>query len=205
MSAPTQRRGWRRRVTALVSAALLAPAATMVASGVQSAHADADRSAGKRGLVGPLSQINFLLGSWNCTLAVTPPGATTPVSNPVSLTVRPTLGGHWAQADALQFASESNPQRIESHQVFGWNPGQGNITTYYFDDTDGQGTGSSPGVQNGHFITTGTYFHNGFLHLGRDDIVSTGPRHFTVTISVAMPDAPDNFFVIGTQTCAKRG
>lgn len=147
-----------------------------------------------------MSQLDFLLGNWKCVVTTQGHGQPT-MTNTTYLSARSILGGHWLEVRSLQLPSTSNPQRVVARQVYGWDPAAQQFTTYYFDDADGQGTGSAPQVTTGHAVFTGTYLFNGFRHIGRDDLYSPAPDKLYNDVSVAMESTPDQLFPVGTARC----
>ncbi|MEV1146488.1 DUF1579 family protein, partial [Micromonospora sp. NPDC049799] len=162
-----------------------------------------DRAAANRSTTAApaeMSQLDFMLGDWRCVV-VTQVHGQPEMKNITYLSVRSILGGHWYELRSLQLPSTSNPQRVVARQVYGWDPVAQQFTTYYFDDADGQGSGSAPPVTNGHAVFTGTYLFNGFRHIGRDDLYSPAPDKLYNDVSMAMESTPDQLFPVGTARC----
>jgi Protein of unknown function (DUF1579) len=177
-----QRRGpgWRRFLPAgVIGAALsviLSPTAPIPASSAPPQQMlTSGVSQPREPLAEQMHQLDFLLGYWKCVLT-----HTSDPDNPINqiYTIRSTLGGNWYEMHVYQPPTPEVPNPTSSRTIMGWNNATSTFVDFYFDSKAGQGTGTSPGWQDGHLVFTTDFLFNTVTRKLRDDFVSLDSDHF---------------------------
>ncbi|MBM7171047.1 DUF1579 family protein [Streptomyces sp. G44] len=140
-----------------------------------------------------MHELDFLLGSLRCLFR------TGPIR---TARVRPILGGHYYQLD-LTHVRPRKKERVRGSWVLGWDRVDAAFVSYYFDDAGMQGTSTSPGWRDGHFVLTGSFV------LGeparrvaiRSDITRHDEDHFTIEEHI---EKNGRWELLDTQDCARK-
>jgi hypothetical protein len=190
----------RGRLLATTLGALSLVVLALVPASATVATASSPRDTASTGAVPAtqLSQLDFLLGNWKCTLThVNDP------AHPVTqfYLVRPILGGNWYEMNIYQPPDATRPTAVVIRTVIGWNPLTSNFVDFYYDNQNNQGTGTSPGLQDGHVAFINNLTINGRSSTFRDDFSPVDGTHFIDHFSVLRNG---NWVEAGLLECSRR-
>ncbi len=140
-----------------------------------------------------MHDLDFLLGSLRCLFRT---GAVR------TARVRPILGGHYYQLD-LTHVRPRKKERIRGSWVLGWDRVDSAFVSYYFDDAGIQGTSTSPGWQDGHFVLTGSFVLGELQQHAviKSDITRIDEDHFTIAEHI---EKNGTWVLLDTQDCARK-
>jgi hypothetical protein len=174
---------WRTAVVATVALACAALTGVVPAGAIPVPNANTDSSGTLNPLPHQMTEFNFLLGTFKCTV---------PDSEglkDIETTRKIFNGEYYQQTATLYIPGEGTVAGI---WTIGWDPVNHHFSAQYYDNVGNSGAGTSPGWQDGNLRILGNYVivdisggisgvGAGLHETGEDDFQVVGPGHYTDT------------------------